>query len=209
MSDALPLGWSQPPQPRVSIVTFRSVAGRRMRRQSVDAEQLDACSRVSSHASRTKGLNADAGSHPQEHSHNNVIAARPRRRRRRHSCTPYASPPGRYASGTRYAAGCGRFRSCHARHLRYAASGAAHSARPRAPAAASCGAKSVTVPRLIFWTLRPHCDVLLHACCRKTVKELLRGLLAALGGQGEAVWQRQLSIAGSHQTFDEHSLRMQ
>ena len=52
-------------------------------------------------------------------------------------------------------------------------------------------------------------DVLLHACCRKTVKELLRGLLAALGGQGEAVWQRQLSIAGSHQTFDEHSLRMQ
>ena len=62
----------------------------------------------------------------------------------RHSCTPYASPPGRYASGTRYAAGCGRARSCHARHLRYAASCAAHSARPRAPAAASCGAKSVT-----------------------------------------------------------------
>ena len=42
---------------------------------------------------------------------------------------------------------------------------------------------------LIFWTLRPHGDVLLHACCRKTVEELLRGLLAALGGQGEAVWQ--------------------
>ena len=49
---------------------------------------------------------------------------------------------------------------------------------------------------LSFWTLRPHRDaVLLHACCRKTVKEPLRGLLAALGGQGEAVWQRQLRIA--------------
>ncbi|CAH0376800.1 unnamed protein product, partial [Pelagomonas calceolata] len=57
-------------------------------------------------------------------------------------------------------------------------------------------AKSVTRSHaLCFWTLRPHCDVLLHACCRKTVKELLRGLLAALGGQGEAVWQRQLRIA--------------
>ena len=73
--------------------------------------------------------------------HVTLLHSAPKGGESRHSCTPYASPPGRYASGTRYAAGCGRFRSCHARHLRYAASGAAHSARPRAPAAASCVAR--------------------------------------------------------------------
>ena len=52
-------------------------------------------------------------------------------------------------------------------------------------AAASCGArKRDAFTRLIFWTLRPHGDVLLHACRRKTVKEPLRGLLAALGRPG-------------------------
>ena len=30
----------------------------------------------------------------------------------RHSCTPYASPPGRYASGTRYAAGARGLAEC-------------------------------------------------------------------------------------------------
>jgi hypothetical protein len=48
-----------------------------MRRQSVDAEQLDACSRVSSHASRTTGLNADARSHHcTEHSHTTTLYSR-------------------------------------------------------------------------------------------------------------------------------------
>ena len=166
--------------------------------RAVDAE-LDALECL--HTLASAQANADAaGSHyaPTTRTpHNNVIHAAPRRRRC-HSCTPYASPPGRYASGTRYAAGCGRARSCHARHLRYAASSDAHSARPRAPAAASCvGAKKRDAfTHLIFWTLRPHCDVLLGARSCKAVKELLRGLLAALGGQGEAVWQRQLRIAG-------------
>ena len=68
-------------------------------------------------------------------------------------------------------------------------------ARPRPRPAAREKRDAFTL--LSFWTLRPHRDaVLLHACCRKTVKEPLRGLLAALGGQGEAVWQRQLRIAG-------------
>ena len=65
---------------------------------------------------------------------------------------------------------------------------------PRAGGRVLRRAKSVTRSHAWFWTLRPHRDaVLLHAFFRETLKEPLRGLLAALGGQGEAVWQRQLS----------------
>ena len=122
-----------------------------------------------------------------------VVVTRARRTRRRRAGTPRAR-------GTRPAAAVFVRATPGTCGTRRAAPRTPRGLARRRPRPAS-REKRDAFTRLIFWTLRPHCDVLLHACCRKTVKELLRGLLAALGGQGEAVWQRQLSCidGGSHQ----------
>ena len=123
-----------------------------------------------------------------------TIVTRARRTRRRRAGTPRAR-------GTRPAAAA-RARAtpgtCGTRRAAPRTPRGRARRRPR-PAARE---KYDTFTHLMFWTLRPHRDaVLLHACLIKALEEPLRGLLAALGGQGEAVWQRQLSCidGGSHQ----------
>ena len=115
-----------------------------------------------------------------------TIVTRARRTRRRRAGTPRARgmPPAAAARARATPGTCGTRRAATRTPRGLARR------RPR-PAARE---KYDTFTHLMFWTLRPHRDaVLLHACLIKALEEPLRGLLAALGGQGEAVWQRQLS----------------
>lgn len=128
-----------------------------------------------------------------------LTSPRGRRTRRRRAGTlrargrsPAAAARARARPDTARGRAVNERRAGKARTLRYAASCDAHAARPRAPAAASCGTRVKEAMTTRVRTPRPHRDaVLLCARRREAVEKALRGLLAALGGQWEAVRQRE------------------